>query len=154
LNDINTADFETGVEDLTKVQHGPVLPDRLTENYHKTVDHPTFFAKGTDVDDTTQGGGYFTAKPKSSDAAEQAVEEYYQPPAGWHFERNANNAPDHSLPNDTVTQPQPPITTIGRNLGDDSELKYIPREEFYGAKEGYVFRLGSKGIGYYEDITK
>lgn len=38
-----------------------------------------------------------------------------------------------------------------RDFGDDSDLEYIPREEFSGRKEGFVFRLGSRGIGYYTD---
>jgi hypothetical protein len=34
---------------------------------------------------------------------------------------------------------------------DDFQLKYIPREEWGGRREGFVFRLGAQGIGYYED---
>lgn len=34
---------------------------------------------------------------------------------------------------------------------DDSSLDFIPRETFYGARDGFVFRLGSKGLGYYAD---
>ena len=34
---------------------------------------------------------------------------------------------------------------------EDFQLKYIPREEWGGRREGFVFRLGAQGIGYYED---
>jgi hypothetical protein len=36
----------------------------------------------------------------------------------------------------------------------DFKLKFIPREEFYGRRAGYVFRLGAQGLGYYEDKDK
>ena len=53
LNDINTADFETGYEDEEQTV---VLPDRLTHVYEKSADHPTRFATG--VPDTTPGGEF------------------------------------------------------------------------------------------------
>ena len=36
----------------------------------------------------------------------------------------------------------------------DSMLEFNPREEFAGMRQGFVFRLGSKGVGYYEDKKK
>lgn len=33
----------------------------------------------------------------------------------------------------------------------DFQLKFIEHEEFGGRREGYVFRLGAQGLGYYED---
>ena len=35
----------------------------------------------------------------------------------------------------------------------DIGLKFIAREEFGGYKEGFVFRLGAQGLGYYEDVN-
>lgn len=34
---------------------------------------------------------------------------------------------------------------------DSDIIKYIPRTSFNGKKDGYVFKNGSKGIGYYYD---
>ena len=41
-----------------------------------------------------------------------------------------------------------------RNLGDDSALisQFDAREEFAGGRKGFVFRLGSLGLGYYPDV--
>ena len=49
LNDINTKDFETGVD-----QEVVILADRLTHVVTKGADHPNFFAKG--MEDATPGG--------------------------------------------------------------------------------------------------
>ena len=38
-----------------------------------------------------------------------------------------------------------------RHFSDDSHLQFDPREEFAGRRVGFVFRLGSLGLGYYED---
>jgi hypothetical protein len=155
LNDINTKDFETGVEeDVTNLPHGPVLSDRLTQHYVKGSDHPTFFAKGTEINDTTTGGKFIGSSSDSSSSNNATKEqegeklpvpiveqeEYFEAPAGWKFEK--------------VTEQDPLIAyhpVAGRKIGDDSDLDFIPREEFYGRREGYCFRLGSKGVGYYED---
>ena len=51
LNDINTKDYETGVNYPS--EGIAVLSDRLTHYTRKVVDHPTFFAKG--VEDATPG---------------------------------------------------------------------------------------------------
>ena len=159
LNDINTKDFETGV-DYNDAAAGPVLPDRLTQHYEKKPDHPTFFAKGTNVNDTTIGGSCLKEfqvddshilNHQSSGVPENVqpileAEEYCTPPEGFVAERIANPKAG-ILP--VVNQ-----TSLGRNLGNDDDFDFIPREEFYGPRHGYVFRLGSKGVGYYEDKTK
>lgn len=41
-----------------------------------------------------------------------------------------------------------------RQFSDDSHIEFRPYEEFSGVKEGFVFRLGSKGLGYYSDVRK
>ena len=46
LNDINTKDYETGVDNSG--EH-VILADRITHVVTKGVDHPSFFAKGTDT---------------------------------------------------------------------------------------------------------
>ena len=154
---MNTKDFETGVEEADALKvHGPVLPDRLTMTQKKMVDHPTFFAKGTDVNDNTMGGAYFKEKSEQWDQKHEPTdmkdspegEDYYQPPAGWSFEKNLHELPDYGRRTSDQTGPG---RVVGRNLGDDSDLEYIPREDFGGYREGYVFRLGSKGMGYYQD---
>ena len=35
---------------------------------------------------------------------------------------------------------------------DDSNVAYEPCHKFLGPKKGYVFTMGSKGLGYYEDV--
>ena len=35
---------------------------------------------------------------------------------------------------------------------DDSEITYEPCHKFLGPKKGYIFKKGSKGLGYYEDV--
>eukprot|EP01040_Poterioochromonas_malhamensis_P010219 gene10221-11116_t len=172
LNDINTKDFETGYDEELK-DHGPILPDRVTIPYHKAVDHPTFFAKGTDINDNTVGGAVVAPVKSTSVPEVPAESEYFQPPAGWKFEKNMNELPDYSTRhhqhdkkesednnndsknNNNIDEedrqtPRAP-EKYGRDLGDDSHLDFIPREEFGGAKKGYIFRLGSLGMGYYED---
>lgn len=37
------------------------------------------------------------------------------------------------------------------DVADDKNLKFEEASEFQGSKEGYVFRTGSQGLGYYED---
>jgi hypothetical protein len=119
----------------------------------KGSDHPTFFAKGTDINDNTTGGKFVGSASSSSTTDKRAEEEkdhlpvpivekeeYFEAPAGWKFEK--------------VTEQDPLIAyhpVVGRKIGDDSDLDFIPREEFYARREGYCFRLGSKGVGYYED---
>lgn len=34
---------------------------------------------------------------------------------------------------------------------DNKEKDFIPSKKFAGAKEGYVFKMDSKGLGYYLD---
>jgi hypothetical protein len=41
-----------------------------------------------------------------------------------------------------------------RCFNDDSKLKFDAREEFSGIRQGFVFRLGSQGLGYYEDYNR
>merc|ERR1719378_1477388 len=43
------------------------------------------------------------------------------------------------------------LVTKRRFNEGDAELAFIPYEEFSGRKEGYMFRMGLKGLGYYFD---
>ncbi len=36
-------------------------------------------------------------------------------------------------------------------VGDDSALEYIQYDHFDGPRKGFIFRYGSKGVGYYQD---
>jgi hypothetical protein len=36
-------------------------------------------------------------------------------------------------------------------VGDDSNIEYIQYDQFDGPRKGFVFRYGSKGVGYYRD---
>ena len=104
LNDINTMDFETGVEyeEFRK-------PDRLTHVAPRGADHPTFFAKG--MDDNTLGGGVFLSTP-------------------------------------THTQDAGAVDAI------DNCTDFEPKDSWEGSRDGFVFRLGAKGLGYYKDTYR
>ena len=39
-----------------------------------------------------------------------------------------------------------------KNTVDDSSSDFIASKKYQGSKKGYVFRYGSKGVGYYIDI--
>ena len=84
---------------------------------------------------------------------------YYKPPPGWSVERvttvdscssissSANHVDVDEVREDGNGFP----FSARREFNDDSRLDFDPREEFAGRRPGYVFRLGSKGVGYYED---
>jgi zinc finger protein len=129
LNDLNTKDYE--VIEETVGEAGPVLPDRLTMKHVKGLDHPTPFAKGTYENDTTAGSLPAAVAPAAP------LEYNDKIPIGW-----------TALPAAQIDPLQRPRK---RQFNDDSGLKFIPHEEFGGKREGYVFRLGSQGVGYYED---
>lgn len=142
MNDINTRDFETGVNE----SEGPVLPDRLQNNYLKGPDHPTPFAKGTEVNDNTDGGLKLSHKAETETHTNEAYSEedmYCKPPPGWSAERVDEE--------DEKEEEQIEPVIHRRQLEGDSHLDFIPYETFSGNKPGYIFRLGSKGIGYYQD---
>lgn len=44
------------------------------------------------------------------------------------------------------------VIPIRRHIDDDSNRKFEAREEFAGKRAGFFFRLGSQGLGYYEDL--
>lgn len=133
LNDINTKDFETGV-DYDEV----ILSDRLTHKTTKGADHPTFFAKG--MDDETPGGACLNDNVVIETMNSTKIAE------GW------TAAPQDEIRKEEVTIMSEEIYIATRVFSsDDKLLKYIQREEFGGRKEGYVFRMGLLGLGYYED---
>jgi hypothetical protein len=185
LNDINTRDFETGVD-----YEENVLSDRLTHIVPKGPDHPHFFAKGTD--DATPGGVFFgkitsittigcctcngDSTRKSGDEEEEEEEGekpwFAEPPSGWKVEKldekleslysKSSALPSYSSSssftscstNSSSSEDDNilPDVAVKRHFDDvDLSLKYLPYEEFSGQKDGYVFRLGAQGLGYYED---
>lgn len=156
MNDINTKDFETGVNE--DYEQGPILPDRLTHKWERGADHPTPYAKGTYENDTTENGLDLQIAGKLSTVPEETPikDEYFEAPTGWSFEKVNENVINPVVPMGQVNagsdiQPSTIINPNKRIFNDDSALDYIPREEFYGSRPGYCFRLGSKGLGYYED---
>eukprot|EP01033_Poteriospumella_lacustris_P013141 gene13141-9409_t len=144
LNDLNTKDFETGYEHDDHI--GPVLPDRLTNIHPKGSDHPTPFAKGTYEQDNTQGA-ISADKLHLPEFNPELHHKQLQPKVVEEVEEKADAV--DSVP--VEISPEVILQAIKRDFGDDSDLQYIPREEFAGRREGFVFRLGSKGIGYYTD---
>lgn len=154
---MNTKDFETGNDDSAAGVY-PILPDRLTYIHQKGPDHPTPFAKGTYINDNTSGA--LDLKDKVPETNNEISEsDYFQPPTGWKFSRlleeddgeaeeSESISNENQQENDSTLQPNPSGL---REFSNDDELEFIPREEFGGVKEGFVFRLGSKGLGYYSD---
>jgi len=148
LNDINTKDYETG-NDSQEV----ILADRLTHVVKKGADHPNFFAKG--VDDATPGGAALAPTAAAVAPSETATHGWVAMPAG----DDAGTGTVVPVPvadgllvgaADDLDLPWPGYgkrTFSERDLG----LDFLPYEEFSGAKEGYVFRMGAKGLGYYAD---
>jgi hypothetical protein len=148
LNDMNTRDFETGV-DYDEV----ILADRLTHVSVKGPDHPHEFAKG--APDPTPGGVY----RGKLDSAGQAIpgtnylESTQTAETARKTETGADVIPEGaSMPDDgwVINHDDYPK----RVFNDDSALAFTAHEEFAGAKPGQVFRLGSLGLGYYEDTKK
>lgn len=152
LNDMNTRDFETGADYDTVI-----LPDRLTHVTAKGQDHPTPFATGTV--DSTPGGRFFGGDSGGSGSLPQAMpgaqedegegSYFLTPPEGYSVAKaassaiDAGEAPTWSLPPDYGT----------RRFADDSRFadRFDPREEFACRRPGFVYRLGSLGLGYYPD---
>eukprot|EP01031_Cornospumella_fuschlensis_P025574 gene25574-30879_t len=151
LNDMNTKDFE--VIENGQDEGMVALPDRLTQVYVKQADHPSVFAKGTQDDSTPNSVFYSpTAVSAPSTSNPDDGQEYCSPPAGWSVERVHTTLPHPQTLLPTASVPAPfPEDLNKRVFNDDSDLAFIPRESFYGRREGYVFRLGSQGLGYYQD---
>jgi zinc finger protein len=177
LNDINTKDYETGVDHDTTQK---VLPDRVTHVVRKGPDHPMPFAQGTM--DATPGGVFFANKeggstPATNTEASQYGEGYWdttQITGGWRAARSDDLAEELSEAISSTgagsDDRRESLQTIreedegvaGETEYDaptkrvidlaDLELKYKPYEEFSGAKAGFVFRMGAQGLGYYEDV--
>jgi hypothetical protein len=134
LNDINTQDFETGVK-----YDSFVRPDRLTHITVKGADHPTFYAKGTE--DSTLGGGVFVSTTEAAATGDAVVSN----------ESLSTSTNDISITqDDDATEEERGYGK--RHFNDDSALVFEAREEFGGFREGCVYRLGSQGLGYYDDV--
>jgi hypothetical protein len=160
---------------------GPVLPDRLKHQHVKGPDHPTPFAKGTTDHDDTAGGMYFGGAAAVSSEAEGAVEggvegasaEFAAGPQGW---TAARINVDLHVPPELDQYASSHTAGLDSNFYDsaaplrpleggtfatkrvfsetDFQLEFIAKEEFGGRKEGFVFRLGAQGLGYYRDTYK
>ena len=169
---MNTADYETGYDD--QIGTSVVLPDRVTHVTVKGEDHPSIFAKG--APDETPGGIYWGCAGSAAvttavstegmvSSCSEGWEKEVVPPAGWRalkpeedFEGEAtvDEESDPSLKELADAQEQPFTTAFGgskRLFFNDSSLRFIAAEEWAGSKPGMVFRLGSLGLGYYEDIS-
>jgi len=171
LNDMNTKDYE--VIPTNSNYYDNILSDRVTTKTVKGLDHPTVYAKA--IPDNTDGGIVFsnlTAKrtfQENLPVDNQLKESYYDGPAGWKFEKSVASSSSQGIHSFIPAGPfdngnnvsedfandELPFEGYGKRIFDednDSKLKYLPYETFSGYKPGYVFRLGAKGLGYYEDI--
>lgn len=149
LNDMNTKDFETGVNYDEKEIH---LPDRLTHVSKKQVDHPYPFAQG--VADGTQHGMYF---PSTADSEKATRSEESSASNKWKSVGPAwgplDMVKELGCPPAEQDEPTEDAEVVPRRKFHqrDKQLKFKAREEFAGHREGFVFRLGAQGMGYYED---
>ena len=105
---------------------------------------------GSAVVERANDGG--TATDDSEDA------HFYKPPPGWSVERiDSSSSSSGSISGINHGDGEVAVDGNGfpfsphREFNDDSGLDFDPREEFAGRRPGHVFRLGSKGVGYYED---
>jgi len=151
LNDMNTKDFETGVS----YDDGPILSDRLTHVLPKGADHPTPFAQG--VKDSTPSGVYFDT-PVAGPAPEPYIDDTGKK-VGWTSVGPSWGPVDMAkelgcpAPNNEESNDDAPVVDGRRHFNErDFTLKFSAREEFGGARPGFVFRLGAQGLGYYEDV--
>lgn len=124
--DFGLNDMDTGDDDQYQGGKHAELPDRLTHVYPKLPDHPFKFAQGG-VGDSTPGG--------------------YAPAPHAIPETSALSAA-------TAVIDASDVIVGKRQFSDDSDIDFLPYEWFSGAKDGFVFRLGSKGLGYYKDVRK
>jgi hypothetical protein len=87
-------------------------------------------------------------------AKETSDENYYKGPEGWNFrvDSSSSNVPDNDGEDVDDADGLPWPGYGKRQFDDDSKLRFEPREEFGGRRSGFVFRLGSQGLGYYEDV--
>lgn len=156
LNDMNTRDYEDGLEDADSYYNAKILPDRLTHVLPKSIDHPTVFAKG--MEDQTPGGIVYSQASisinnmKSEVSIEEEQKSYYQSPVGWSFAKVNEMIPSIDILTEENQKHHLVYLKRQFNVDRDSILKFLPYEEFSGFKEGFVYRLGSQGLGYYEDV--
>jgi hypothetical protein len=154
LNDIDTMD------DLYYPKEQKILPDRLTHVYQRKPDHPTVFAKG--CADATEGG--FVA-PSTQSAAMQTNASEEQLCTTWKADTHESSSIPRPMASsdagggDAETEgggedDEYSAVVRKRQFSDDSYIDFLPYEEFSGEKKGFVFRLGSKGLGYYKDVRK
>jgi hypothetical protein len=154
LNDINTMDDEY----YPKEQK--ILPDRLTHVYQRKPDHPTVFAKG--CADATEGG--FVA-PSTQTATLQHSSAEEQLSTTWKADTHESSSIPRAMASSGAKQDAEneggddeneaySAVVRKRQFSDDSYIDFLPYEEFSGEKNGFVFRLGSKGLGYYKDVRK
>lgn len=60
-----------------------------------------------------------------------------------------------AVPASTPLETQVEEVVMKRHFDEhDAELDFLPYEEFSGRKEGYMFRMGLKGLGYYYDAKQ
>ena len=158
FNDMNTRGFETGVDYEDDTVH---LADRLTHVHVKGEDHPVPFAQG--VRDDTNQGMFFESTATAEQTAQTSGSSVGtdKGPSGWISHGPAwgpeEMAAEMGCSTNTAAlteQAEGPGVFIPRRrkfYARDKELKFAVREEFSGRREGFVFRLGGQGMGYYED---
>jgi hypothetical protein len=166
---MNTRDFETGVDYDDDAVH---LSDRLTHVCVKGDDHPVPFAQG--VSDGTQQGMFFASTTSAEQATAAAAASSGGDSggggasSGWTSHGPAwgpeEMAAEMGCPDTSKLGEEGAGAGAGTGAGAgvvmplrrtfhprDKELQFDAREEFSGRREGCVFRLGGRGLGYYED---
>lgn len=129
LNDINTRDFETGVDygDDDEV----VLPDRITHVLPKGADHPHVFAKGMDDE---MGGGVYRGAVEGAKSQREKFLKLEPEDEGIVEQTGAASA-----------------VAVSEEAAAAYEGVFEASATFAGARPGMAFKMGVCGLGYYTD---
>jgi hypothetical protein len=127
------------------------VPDRVTNKVVKGLDHPSFFAKG--CVDETPGGQYLTPEVTADNDTIPSDGVASQ----WRAARLDENGlfiEPEPVEDEEDENPEENVNVVVSTANAD-EGEFIPALSggFEGPKKGFIFRRGSKGVGYYVDLS-
>lgn len=145
LNDINTRDFETGVDYHDGEE---VLPDRLTHILPKSIDHPHEFAKGME---DSQSGGVYRGKVDGAVSQEGFLKmEDDEDGAEAEAEKEKEEMEEVEVGAESAAGSETPATA---NADADADAGFEPSAVWVGVRPGFAFKRGAQGQGYYTDVS-
>lgn len=148
LLDMNTADYEVIPEGAQHPSSEVVYADRVTRVVKKGADHPSFFAKGCEINDNTTGGAFMSSKEDAAGGVETGVI-----PAGWTFSKMNEHGEfiQDEEKGDEEENSKEEESKEDSRVKTEGNYHFIPSATFAGKKEGYIFQAGEQGTGYYQD---